>query len=88
MPQNEPPAWVRALTILIGLVAAAWATWCSVIVLIGGTMPLFGIRVENGSLIGFILMLFIGEPILITLAYWASMLILVPLAPATTRRAR
>ncbi|GAA3048252.1 hypothetical protein [Streptomyces glomeratus] len=86
MPRNEPPAWVGALAILFGLAATVWATWCSIVVLIGGTMPLIAVHLETGSILGFILMLFIGEPILITLAYWASMIILVPLAAATSRR--
>ncbi|MGI5136991.1 MULTISPECIES: hypothetical protein [unclassified Streptomyces] len=87
MPRNDPPVSVSALAILAGL-AAVWVTWRTIIVLVGGTMPLIGIRPETGSLIGFVLMLFVGEPILITLAYRASMLILLPLALATSRRPR
>jgi hypothetical protein len=87
MPRNDPPAGVSALAILAGFTTAVWATWCTII-LVGGTMPLIGIRLETGSLIGFVLMLFVGEPILITLAYRANMLILLPLALATSRRPR
>ncbi|MEU6319173.1 hypothetical protein [Streptomyces sp. NPDC047009] len=63
-------------------------TWCTIIVLVGGTMPLIGIRPETGGLTGFVLMLFVGEPILITLACRARMLILLPLSLATSRRPR
>ncbi|MEU1597682.1 hypothetical protein ABZ468_33775 [Streptomyces sp. NPDC005708] len=88
MPRNDPPASVSALAILAGFAAAVWVTWCTIIVLVGGTMPLIGIRPETGGLTGFVLMLFVGEPILITLACRARMLILLPLSLATSRRPR
>ncbi|MGW1803053.1 hypothetical protein ACWCQN_46380 [Streptomyces sp. NPDC001984] len=82
----EPPGWVKALAIAAGSAAALWATWCSVIALIGGIMPLVGYRTD-GDVLTFLLMLFIGEPILIALAYWTVRLISLPATRAAARRA-
>lgn len=85
-PRNtEPPAWVKALAVIAAVVAAFWATWCCVIVLIGGPLPLVGAQ-TSGSVPAFLLMLFIGEPALIALAYWTVKLILHPFTPAATKR--
>ncbi|MEU1925606.1 hypothetical protein ACWEV9_35655 [Streptomyces albogriseolus] len=68
------PAWVKALAISAGVATAIWTTWCTVIALLGGTMPLIGYH-AHGDVLSFLLMLFVGEPILITSAYWACLLI-------------
>jgi hypothetical protein len=86
MSRNELPPWGQVLTIALGATAGIWGLWCTAIALIGGTMPLIGIHVANGSVISFVLMLFIGDPLLMTIAYWVSMLILLPIILPTTRR--
>lgn len=82
---REPPGWVSALTMLLGLTAGVWGLWCVVIGFVGGTMPLIGIEVEGSVILG-LFMLFIGEPILLTVAYWASMAVMLPIILVTTRR--
>lgn len=83
MSSNEPPALLGVLASIFGLAAAIWSSWCTVIAFIGGTMPIVGIRVDSGSITGGLLMLFVGEPILITVAYWVGMLIFLPLIALT-----
>lgn len=85
MSNREPPGWVSALTMLLGLTAGVWGLWCVVIGFVGGTMPLIGIEVEGSVILG-LFMLFIGEPILLTVAYWASMAVMLPIILVTTRR--
>jgi hypothetical protein len=88
MSRKELPAWVQVLTIALGATAGIWGLWCTVIELIGGTMPLVGIHVHNGSVINFLLMLFIGAPLLMTIAYRVSMLILLPIVVTPRRSAQ
>lgn len=83
---TEPPVWVSLLTTACGTAAAIWGLWCTVIAFIGGTMPLIGLEVE-GSFLGGIAMLLIGEPILFTLARFATMILLLPIIALTTRKA-
>lgn len=89
MGNREVPGWASALGILFGLAAGAWGLWCVVIGFIGGTMPLIGIDVEGSLLLG-LFMLFVGEPLLMTVAYWAFLAVMVPIflvAAAGRRRA-
>lgn len=85
--ERKVPAWVSGLAILTGTAAALWGLWCTVIGFIGGTMPLVGLHVDGGLGTG-LLMLIVGEPILMTVAYWASMIVLLPLAALTARGSR
>lgn len=84
---DEPPAWVGVLVVLTALASQAWGLWCTVIAFVGGTMPIIGVEVENGSLIGGLAMLLIGMPILLGIARLAAMVVLVPLVMLTTRLA-
>jgi hypothetical protein len=88
MSRKELPAWVQVLTIALGATAGIWGLWCTVTALIGGTMPLIGIHVHNGSVINFVLMLFIGAPLLMTITYRVSMLVLLPMVGTAKRSAR
>jgi hypothetical protein len=88
MSRNELPVWVQVLVLVLGATAGVWGLWCTVIELIGGTMPLVGIQVHNGSVINFLLMLFIGAPLLMTIAYRVSMLILLPIVVTPRRSAQ
>ncbi len=69
---------VQVLTVLLAVAAGVWATWCTIIAFIGGTMPLIGVETDGGLGTG-LLCLVILEPIAITVAYWFSMLLLLPL---------
>lgn len=48
-------------------------------------MPIIGYETEGSIVLGFF-MLFIGEPILLTVAYWVSMLVLLPVAMIFSRK--
>jgi len=79
---------VHVLAILLAVAAGIWATWCTVIAFIGGTMPLIGVETEGGLGFGLVFLIFL-EPIAITIAYWFSILLLMPLQlllGATDRR--
>ncbi|WP_371547434.1 hypothetical protein OG266_19825 [Streptomyces sp. NBC_00554] len=82
------PGWVKGSALLAAVTMGIWATWCSAILLIGGRLPLLELQVVKGDILAFLLMLFIGEPIFITLAYWTTMLILLPITLLTAGRAR
>ncbi|MFJ2726347.1 hypothetical protein [Streptomyces collinus] len=89
MRKQEMPGWVSALGILLGLAAGVWGLWCVWIGFVGGTMPLLGIHVEGGLLLG-LLMLVVGEPLLMTVAYWVFLAVMLPIflvATAGRRRA-
>src|SRR4051812_30688122 len=68
MDHSQPSAWIQLLTMLFAAATGIWGLRCTVIALIGGTMPLIGIQTE-GSFLGFAFMLLIGEPIVITIGY-------------------
>lgn len=69
------------------LATAIWTGWCTVIAFVGGTMPLLGWEVEGS--VGFgLFWLFIVDPILITVAYWASLLVMLPFAAVGAWRDR
>jgi hypothetical protein len=65
--------------IAFGLATAVWSTWCAVISFTGGKLPLLPWTMEGGIVSG-LLFLFFAEPLLITVAYWAGMLVALPLA--------
>ena len=54
---------VCGLATLGGLAFGAFSLWCTFIAFRGGTLPLFGWRLEGGFLTG-VLWLFVADPIL------------------------
>lgn len=87
MSDIETPGWFSALVGVVAVVAGLWGLWCTVIAFTGGTMPILGVQTDGGVGTG-LLMLFFGTPILMTLAYWASMIVLMPIGLLFSRRAR
>lgn len=85
MANRELPDWFGGLVGVTAALAGLWGLWCTVIAFVGGTMPLLGIQVD-GSIVGGLLMLFIGEPILMTVSYWAAMLVLTPIGMIFSKR--
>ncbi len=75
---DDVPVPLQIVGAVLGIAAAVWMTWCSVIAFIGGTMPLIGWEVEGGFGFG-LLFLVVLQPIFLTLAYWAFMLVMIPL---------
>jgi hypothetical protein len=90
-PWRRPaPTYERGAGPPYGLAGAAigiFGLWCTVIAFIGGTLPLLDVHLNGGLLPGLIF-LFIGEPLVTTLAYWAVMIVLLPLAALTARSSR
>lgn len=78
---DDTPVPVQVVGGALALAAAVWATWCTVIAFAGGTMPLIGVETEGG--VGFgLLWLFVFDPIAMTVAYWLSMVVLLPVMVA------
>jgi len=69
---------VRAFVAIAAVAVGLFSLWCTVIAFVGGTIPLFGWEMDGGIGTG-LLWLFIIDPIVITLGYWAAMLIALPL---------
>lgn len=78
---DDTPVVVQAASGALALAAAVWLTWCTVIAFIGGTMPLIGVETEGGVGYG-LLWVFVFDPIAMTVAYWASMILLLPIMAA------
>lgn len=73
--EMHPVAMVVA--VLTGLASAALSLWMTVIAFVGGTMPIIGLETEGGLVFG-LFWLMIIEPIVLTVCYWISMLVAVP----------
>jgi len=82
---DDMPIPLQIIGGVLGLATAVWMTWCTVIAFIGGTMPIIGWEVEGGLGFG-LLFLVVLQPILLTLAYWAFMLVMIPLMLLFGRR--
>lgn len=52
--------------------------WATVVAFIGGTLPIIGVRLPGGIISG-LLWLFIADPILMTVGYWISMIVIIPI---------
>ena len=84
MAEREPPGWVMGLVVLAAVTAGVWGMWCTIIGFVGGTMPIIGYETEGSLGLG-LFMFFIGEPLLLTVAYWATMLVFMPVAMIFSR---
>ena len=78
MDREGPNAVSMLVMVIVSVASAIWLTWCTVIAFIGGTLPLIGWEIEGGFFFGLV-WLFILDPIAMTVAYWASMLVAIPL---------
>lgn len=63
---------------LFGLMAAAYSTYATILAFIGGTLWPIGYEISGGLGTG-LLFIFIIDPILILVFYWASMILLFPI---------
>lgn len=68
----------KVITSVVALAAGVWLTWCTVIAFAGGQLPLLGWNIDGGIVFG-LFWLFIVDPLAATVAYWAGMLIALPL---------
>lgn len=63
------PAFIQALAYLTGIAGALWGLWCTIVAFIGGTLPIPGLDIEMEGGIGTgLLFLFIGEPLIVSIA--------------------
>ncbi len=68
---------VNAVAVLTALAAAVLCTWYTVIAFVGGTMPIIGYETEGGFFFGVVWLVFV-DPIVVTVAWWASLLVMSP----------
>ena len=83
MGDDDLPGPARVVAAFAGLATAVWATWCTVIAFIGGTMPVLGWKVSGGLGEGLV-WLFLVEPILVTVVTWIVAAVVAVLATATS----
>lgn len=72
-PQEQKRGLPDALGLIVGLLAAVWATWGLVVAFKGGHIPLTPVRFYGASVGRGIVYLLIGEPILLTVAWGVSL---------------
>lgn len=75
---DDAPAWVKFVGGALGLASAVLLTWWTILAFVGGRLWPTGIEVDGG--IGFgLLWLFIIDPLAMTVLYWISMAVMLPL---------
>jgi hypothetical protein len=70
---------LNAVAGVLAACAAAFTIWCAVIAFIGGRIPIFGWELEGGVVQG-LLWLAVGVPIVSTVAYIFTLVVLIPLS--------
>lgn len=73
------PLPARAVTYLGIAAAIVLSTWTTVIAFVGGTMPIVGWETDGGLVTGLLWLVFV-DPIVMTLCYWATLILAIPLA--------
>lgn len=91
MDRSAGPVSLVFLAQALGAASSLWGLWCVVIAFVGGTLPIPGLDIEvDGGIFTGLLFLFIGVPMLMTVAYWVSMvvflLVSMPFIAADARR--
>ena len=91
MADRDVQPWVygfaRALAVAMVLSVQVWVFWTIYVLLVGGSVPLFGVEVSGGQFVSAALLLFLGEPVIIFLARMAYLAVVVPMALIFTRPA-
>jgi len=76
---------VKILVAITAIATGIFSLWCTVIAFTGGRLPLLGWHIDGGVGMG-LLWLFLIDPIVITVGYWVSMLVVMPIALLFSRR--
>jgi hypothetical protein len=79
MDDAELPLPARLVTYLGIAAAIVLSFWTTVIAFVGGTMPIIGWETDGGLVTGLVWLMFV-DPILMTVCYWVTMIVAVPLA--------
>jgi hypothetical protein len=58
--------------------SSLYMVWATIIAFIGGRIPIFGFEMRGGIISGLI-WVFILDPIIMTIMYWISMIIVLPI---------
>jgi len=69
---------VKGLTVLMVVGFTVYSIWATILAFRGGVLPIVGIRLPGGLISG-LLWLFIADPILMTVGYWISMILIMPI---------
>ena len=75
---DDLPMIVKAVISICAAATLVLSIWCTYIAFAGGKLPLVGWELKGGLSSGF-MWLIIADPILLTLGYWASALLALPL---------
>jgi LppP/LprE lipoprotein len=76
---------LQTVATLTGLASAVYATWCTVIAFIGGRLPIIGIEIDGSFGLG-ILWVIVIDPIVVTVCYWLSLVVMMPFAAVAGAR--
>ena len=68
---------IQGLATLTAVATVVFSLWCTVIAFVGGTMPVFHLQTQGSFGFG-LLWLCILDPILVTVCYWITLLVLSP----------
>ena len=79
MEDHDIPAPLRAITIIGVTAAVVFSIWTTIIAFVGGTMPIIGWETDGGIVTGLIWVVVV-DPILMAVFYWATLLVVLPLA--------
>lgn len=77
--EDEFPLAARIITYLGVAGAIVLSIWMTFVAFFGGTMPIIGLETKGGLIPGLV-WLFIVDPIVITICYWLTMIVAVPVA--------
>lgn len=75
---EELPLPAKVVGVLGVATAVVLSTWMTIIAFVGGRMPLIGWETDGGIGTG-LMWLLVVDPFVITVVYWATMLLVVPL---------
>lgn len=76
---HDIPAPLQAISILGVAAAIVFSAWTTVIAFVGGTMPIIGWETDGGIVTGLVWIAFV-DPIIVTVVYWATLLVVLPLS--------
>lgn len=76
---EELHPFIKFVAGVMTFAAIVLSSWYTVIAFAGGTLPILGIELDGGIGYG-LFWLIIVDPIVITVTYWLTLIVLVPLS--------
>lgn len=77
--ENDLPVAARGIVSLLALAGAVYSTYATILAFVGGSLWPFGWEIGGSVGLGLV-WIFLVDPIVMTVFYWAAMLIAMPVA--------